>query len=64
MLNRCEIPEFKMDFPVVSFKAAFSLPLETIVELSRKSEKRLRLMTLYREHMAQAFGRFIMRVGA
>jgi len=63
LLNKCEINGFKTDFLVVDFRSVYSVPFDFILELSRKRERRLRLLPPYREHLSQAFARFFMRVG-
>jgi len=62
-LNRCELEGFEADFQVVDFRNVYGVPLDFLVDLSRRREKRLRLLPPYREHLSQAFARFFMRVG-
>jgi hypothetical protein len=63
MLARCELPGFALPVRVVSFRQVFSLPFGYIRALAGQQNPRLRLLPPYREHLAQAFARFIMRVG-
>lgn len=63
LLNRCELEGFEADFQVVDFRNVYGVPLDFLVDLSRRREKRLRLLPPYREHLSQAFARFFMRVG-
>lgn len=63
LLNRCEIDYFKTDYLIVDFRSVFSVPFNLMIDISRKRDKRLRLLPPYREHLSQAFARFFMRVG-
>lgn len=63
LLDKCRINGFETDFQVVDFRSVFSIPIDPVLELGKKSEKRLRLLPPYREHLSQAFARFFMRVG-
>ena len=63
MLNECKHPGFEADFRVVDFRKAYSLPLEYLRNMVAESPQRPRLLPPYREHLAQAFARFLMRVG-
>lgn len=63
MLAACDLPGFPNSIRVVSFRQIFSLPFQYVTELARQRTTRLRLLPPYREHLAQAFARFIMRVG-
>ena len=62
LLNKCEIKGEK-DFLVVDFKRVYSLPLKYLKKLVASQRKRKRLLPPYREHLAQEFARFFMRVG-
>ncbi len=59
LLNRAE----DFDFHVVEFRHVFGLPKTFLLEYAEKAVRRLRLLPPYREHLAQAFARFFMRVG-
>jgi hypothetical protein len=50
-------------FHVVDFAHVFSLPKGFVLDFAQKAKRRLRLLPPYREHLAQAFARFFMRVG-
>lgn len=63
MLAACELEGFMSPIRVVSFRQVFSIPFEFIVSLAKQPTPRHRLLPPYREHLAQAFARFIMRVG-
>jgi len=63
LLNKCDIKGFETDFLVVDFRRVYSLPLSWVIDLVSKRGKRLRLLPPYREHLAQSFARFIMRIG-
>ncbi len=59
LLNRTD----DFDFHVVEFRYVFSLPKKFLLEFVARADRRLRLLPPYREHLAQAFARFFMRVG-
>ena len=63
VLNRCEVTDRERDFMLVDFSQVFTVDVAVIRELARRQERRLRLLPPYREHLAQAFARFFMRVG-
>lgn len=52
-----------LEFHVAEFRYVFSLPKDFLSEFAGKARRRLRLLPPYREHLAQAFARFFMRVG-
>jgi hypothetical protein len=63
LLNRCALAGFESDFLVVDFRSLFGVHRDTLKELTRQQSPRVRLLPPYREHLAQAFARFFMRVG-
>ena len=63
LLNKCEIDRFKTDYQIVDFRSIYSIPYNFIIDLSKKRDRRLRLLPPYREHLSQAFAKFFMRVG-
>ena len=63
MLAACDLPGFVSPIRVVNFRQVFGLPFVYVSEQARRQSPRLRLLPPYREHLAQAFARFIMRVG-
>lgn len=62
-LNQCDIPGFETEVLVVDFRSAFTIPLSYAIDRAARPGVRLRLMPPYREHLAQAYARFIMRIG-
>jgi hypothetical protein len=63
-LDRSDHPGLATEIRVVDFHEVFTVPrifLEAV--LQRRQAPRLRLLPPYREHLAQAFARFFMRVG-
>lgn len=48
---------------IVNFRQAAAVPFGWVEAQARSAGQRLRLLPPYREHLAQAFGRFVMRVG-
>ncbi len=63
LLNRCDLEPFAMECVVVDFRNVYGVPFDSLQELARQRETRLRLLPPYREHLSQAFARFFMRVG-
>lgn len=50
-------------FLIADFRYAYSVPIELLKELITKNPTRWRLNPPYREHLAQEFAKFFMRVG-
>lgn len=72
LLNKCELEELPAcglselagKYLVVDFRNAYSIPLKFLLDgIDAQRDKRLRLLPPYKEHLSQAFARFIMRVG-
>ena len=63
LLNRCEIEGSTHSLLVVDFRSLFGIPLDLARNLGIAQSPRIRLLPPYREHLAQAFARFFMRVG-
>ena len=62
LLNMSDIETLQRDFLVVDFRSTFGVPFESLKRMAEERD-RLRLLPPYREHLSQAFARFIMRVG-
>lgn len=63
LINRCSINGYEAPHLVADFGEAFSIPLDYAKSLIRGGGKRVRILPPYREHLAQGFARFYMRVG-
>ena len=64
LLNKCSIDEdFMTDFLIVDFRSVFGVPIKFLENKVARDEKRIRLLSPYKEHLAQAFARFFMRIG-
>jgi len=63
VLNRCRISGLELDFMLVDLSRVYTLSLEAARQLASDHSPRPRLLPPYREHLAQAFARFFMRVG-
>lgn len=63
MVAACDVEGFVSPIRIASFRSVFSLPFNYIQSIAATTQPRLRLLPPYREHLAQAFARFIMRVG-
>jgi len=63
-LDRFEHPELRTEVCVANFYQVFTAPRDFLETLLReRDQRRLLLRVPYREHLAQAFARFFMRVG-
>lgn len=62
VLAECKLSGLEREVRVVDFHRVYTLPLGFTRRLAAKQE-RIRLLPPYREHLAQAFARFFMRVG-
>lgn len=62
LLYKCKIRASE-DFLVVDFKSPYSIPINVLKNIAFKTKTRIRLLPPYREHLSQAFSRFVMRVG-
>lgn len=63
LLSRCEVPDHESDFWVCDFRSLFGVHVAVAKTLAAEQSPRVRLLPPYREHLAQAFARFFMRVG-
>jgi hypothetical protein len=63
LLAACELVDFEREITLVDFRQVFSLPLSFARQQAIASGERLRLLPPCREHLAQAFARFFMRIG-
>lgn len=50
-------------YTIADFHHLYSLPKSYLEEAAERQPGRLRLVAPYREHLAQSFGKYIMRVG-
>lgn len=55
--------EPRLDWSIVSFQRVYTIQKDFLVQYASSVGLRLRLRSPYREHIAQAFARFVMRVG-
>lgn len=62
VLAECDLPDFRHEVRVVDFRRVYTLPLGLTRRLAA-AQAHIRLAPPYREHLAQAFARFFMRVG-
>jgi hypothetical protein len=63
MLAECSIPGYERGHAVVMFRPVYSAHIDYLAQVKADQGDRLRLLPPYREHLAQAFARFFMRVG-
>lgn len=63
MLAACELAEFPLGIQIAMFNQVFTIPFSYIKVAATEQLPRLRLLPPYKEHLAQAFARFVMRVG-
>lgn len=62
LLHKHEAPP-QLPWSVVDFRRLFTLPKVFVNQFAAACGPRLRLRSPYREHLAQAFARYFMRVG-
>lgn len=63
LLNCCTLAGFETDYLICDFRSLFGIHFVTAKAMAAAQASRLRLLPPYREHLAQAFARFFMRVG-
>lgn len=63
LLAACAVPGFEREVRVVDFRQIFTLPIGFVRQRAGAAGPRLRLLPPYREHLAQAFARYFMRIG-
>ena len=63
LLNEFNSDFINLEYKIVDFRQIFGVPIEQITGYVRNADFRLRLLSPYKEHLAQAFARFFMRVG-
>src|ERR1051325_6498704 len=63
MLNQCELAKMPRELRLVDLREVYSVPLGYLRQYASGCGPRLRLLPPYREHLAQSFARFFMRVG-
>ncbi|MBL1213767.1 MAG: hypothetical protein HND52_10465 [Ignavibacteriae bacterium] len=63
LLNNYENSNLNFPYSVVEFHRIYALPKEYLKSSLVRIDQRLRLLPPYREHLAQAFARYFMRVG-
>jgi len=51
------------DFWITDFRSVYGIHIESLKSHMNSAAQRVRLLSPYREHLAQAFARFMMRVG-
>jgi hypothetical protein len=62
LVAACSLAGWERDVRVVDFRRVYSLPVGFLRRQASRAD-RLRLLPPYREHLAQAFARFFMRIG-
>ncbi len=63
LIRECTLEQSYRSVSVVDFRNVYSLPHDFLKRFAEQQGRRVRLMPPYREHLAQAFARFFMRVG-
>jgi hypothetical protein len=63
VLNRCDLEGCSLDYMLVELSRVYSLSVRLVRDFAAGQTPRGRLLPPYREHLAQAFARFFMRVG-
>ncbi|MBI4578068.1 MAG: hypothetical protein HY718_00105 [Planctomycetes bacterium] len=63
LLNEAEVDDLHLGLSIVDFHEVYTAPTTLVKQFAGSAGKRPRLLPPYREHLAQAFARFFMRVG-
>lgn len=63
MIDQCDHKLLNQEISIVSFREVWSLPLDFVRNLAKITGARPCLRSPYREHLAQSFARYFMRVG-
>ncbi len=62
MLNSCDLPDLPCEIQLVELGKVFSVPYDVMKQTVKSYGKRLRLLSPYKEKLAQAFAYYYMRV--
>lgn len=62
MLNKSDLVDFPHEVQIVDLGTVFSVPYDVLKQMAKASGKRLRLLSPYKEKLAQAFAYYYMRV--
>lgn len=62
MLNSCDFDELSHEIQIVDLGIVFSIPYGVMKQIAKTSGKRLRLLSPYKEKLAQSFAYYYMRV--
>jgi len=63
MINECDIAGSESEISLIDFREVFTLPYDYVANFVKFGKSRRRINSPYKEHLAQAFAKFIMRVG-
>lgn len=63
MIDGCKDERWSREVSVVSFRDVWGLPLAFVRKVAAACGPRARMQSPYKEHLAQAFARYFMRVG-
>lgn len=63
MIESCDLEGFEFKQQVVDFRTIYTLPKDFIFKFASQLDRRVRLLSPYKEHLSQAFARYFMRVG-
>jgi len=62
MLNESKLVDLTCEIQIVDLGTVFSVPYNTLKKMAKSSGKRLRLLSPYKEKLAQAFAYYYMRI--
>ncbi len=63
MIEECDLRVSQFSQRVLDFRTVYGLPKDYLLAIAQDRGPRARLLPPYREHVAQAFARYFMRVG-
>ena len=62
-IESCDEPDIVFPQQVLDFRTVYGVPKDFLMALAAQRGTRARILPPYREHLAQAFARYFMRVG-
>ena len=62
MLQQCNLNDFPQEIQIVDLGQVFSIPYDVMKQMAKLGGKRLRLLSPYKEKLAQVFAYYYMRV--
>lgn len=61
-IRSSDLPELPKPAQIADFRSVYGVPRKLLEDIAERTSLRLRMLPPYREHLAQAFARYFMRV--